>query len=91
VADRREGPFRFRRVVVTGTGRTGQWDAFAPHNPAIRRFGDIFALCYIANSDFHQPPHPLNQQIGMVVSDSVYGPWRKVGRDGLILGPSPDG
>jgi len=90
VADKPEGPFRFRSVIVTGTGRTGQWDAFAPHNPEIQRFGDTFALCYIANSDFHQPPHPLNQQIGMVVSESVNGPWRKVGRDGLILGPSPD-
>jgi hypothetical protein len=90
VADKPEGPFRFRSVIVTGTGHTGQWDAFAPHNPEIQRFGDTFALCYIANSDFHQPPHPLNQQIGMVVSESVNGPWRKVGRDGLILGPSPD-
>ena len=26
----------------------------------------------------------------MVVSDSVNGPWKKAGQDGLILGPSPD-
>jgi hypothetical protein len=90
VADKPEGPFRFKEVVLRGTGRTGDWDAFAPHNPEIQRFGDTFALCYIANSDFHQPPHPLNQQIGMVVSSSVNGPWKKVGKDGLILGPSPD-
>lgn len=90
VSDRPGGPFRFRSVVVQGSGRTGEWDAFAPHNPEIRRFGDTFALCYIANSDFHQPPHPLNQQIGMMVADSVHGPWRKAGGNGLILGPSPD-
>lgn len=90
VADTPQGPFRFERVVVRGTGHTGDWDAFAPHNPEIQRFGDTYALCYIANSDFHQPPHPLNQQIGMVVANSVYGPWKKVGRDGLILGPSAD-
>ncbi len=90
VADKPDGPFRFQEVVLKGSGRTGEWDAFAPHNPEIQRFGDTFALCYIANSDFHQPPHPLNQQIGMVVSESVNGPWRKVGKDGLILGPSPD-
>lgn len=90
IADRPEGPFWFQEVVLKGSGRTGEWDAFAPHNPEIQRFGDKFALCYIANSDFHQPPHPLNQQIGMVVSDSVNGPWRKAGRDGLILGPSSD-
>ncbi len=90
VSDRPDGPFRFQNVVVRGTGRTGEWDAFASHNPEVRRFGNTFALCYIANSDFHQPPHPLNQQIGMAVSDSVNGPWKKVGQGGLILGPSPD-
>lgn len=88
VADKPAGPFRFHEVVLKGTGRTGEWDAFAPHNPEIQRFGDTFALCFIANSDFHQPPHPLNQQVGMVISDSVNGPWKKVGKDGLILGPS---
>lgn len=89
-ADQPQGPFRFQSVVVRGTGRAGDWDAFAPHNPEIQRFGESFVLCYIANSDFHQPPHPLNQQIGMMVSDSVNGPWKKVGQDGLILGPSAD-
>lgn len=90
VGDKPEGPFRFQEVVLQGSGRTGEWDAFAPHNPEIQRFGDTFALCYIANSDFHQPPHPFNQQIGMVLSKSVNGPWEKVGPTGLILGPSPD-
>ena len=32
----------------------------------------------------------MNQQVGLVVADSVNGPWRKAGKDGLILGPSPD-
>lgn len=39
VAERPEGPFRFRAVVLRGTGRAGDWDAFAPHNPEIQRFG----------------------------------------------------
>ncbi len=26
----------------------------------------------------------------MVVSSSADGPWKKVGKDGLVLGPSPD-
>ena len=53
-----EGPFRFVGVVAKSTGRTGEWDAFAPHNPEVKRFGDTYALVYIANSDFRQPPHP---------------------------------
>lgn len=30
VPDQPEGPFRFQSVVVKGTGRTGDWHAFAP-------------------------------------------------------------
>jgi arylsulfatase A-like enzyme len=30
VADRPEGPFRFKQVVLRGTGRRGDWDAYAP-------------------------------------------------------------
>ncbi|MEZ6094458.1 MAG: sialate O-acetylesterase [Pirellulaceae bacterium] len=89
-ADKPEGPFVFRRVVLQGTGKNGDWDAIAPHNPEIKKIGNKFALCYIANSDFHQPPHPLNQQIGMMVADDVNGPWKKVGGDGLVLSPSAD-
>ncbi len=85
-----EGPFRFKQVVAKGTGKTGDWDAYGPHNPEIRQFDNRFYLCYIANGDYHQPPHPLNQQIGMMVSDRVDGPWRKVGENGLVLGPSKD-
>ncbi|MDC0325407.1 sulfatase-like hydrolase/transferase [bacterium] len=90
IAEKAEGTFKFLRVVVKGSGRIGDWDAFAPHNPEIQRFGNIFALCYIANTDYHQPPHPLNQQIGMMVSSNINGPWKKVGHNGLILDSSPD-
>lgn len=89
-ADRPEGPFQFKSVVAKGTGKKGDWDACGPHNPEIRQFSQKYYLCYIANGDYHQPPHPLNQQIGMMVSDHIDGPWRKVGTNGLILGPSRD-
>ena len=90
VADDPEGPFDFQEVVLSGTGRAGDWDAYAPHNPEIKRFGDAYALLFIANGDYHRPPHPLNQYTGMVVSTSLDGPWRKVGESGLILKSSPD-
>jgi hypothetical protein len=88
-SDSPEGPFRFVDVVVTGSGRTGEWDAFAPHNPEIKRFGDTYALVYIANSDYHQPPHPLNQSIGMMTAPSPCGPWTKAGATGQILDDKP--
>ena len=51
VADKPEGPFVFREVALTGSGKKGVWDAYAPCNPEIKRFGDTYALLYIANSD----------------------------------------
>jgi alpha-L-fucosidase 2 len=89
VGDRPEGPFRFSDVALRGTGQQ-TWDKYAPENPVIRFYEGKFVLLYIANPDYHQPPHPLNQSIGMAVSESPYGPWRKVGRDGMILTGASD-
>ncbi|MCP4645029.1 MAG: hypothetical protein GY851_31595 [bacterium] len=89
VADTPEGPFRFSDVALAGTGRE-TWDTFAPHNPEVRKVGDTYVLLYIGNDDFQQPPHPLNQRIGMATSASPYGPWQRVGEDGLILESSHD-
>ena len=90
VADHPEGPFSFSDVSITGTGIDGDWDKYAPCNPEIQRFGDLYVLLYIANSDYHQPPHPENQFVGMATASSPYGPWIKVGTDGMILEPSTD-
>ncbi|MFM1941933.1 MAG: hypothetical protein RI897_915 [Verrucomicrobiota bacterium] len=90
VSERPEGPFRFADVVLRGTGLAGDWDAYAPHNPEVREFDGGYYLCYIANDDYHQPPHPLNQRIGMASAPSPYGPWDKVGGHGLILSASGD-
>jgi hypothetical protein len=87
VADKPEGPFEFVRVVATGSGKTGDWDAFAPHNPEIKKFGDTYALFYIGNTDYHQPPHPYNQTIGMMTAKSLDGPWKSIGQ---VLASSPD-
>ena len=84
VADAPEGPFRFLDVVIQGTGKN-TWDKYAPHNPEIKKVGNNYVLLYIANSNYTQPPHPSNQSIGMAISKSLYGPWKKVGEDGKIL------
>jgi predicted GH43/DUF377 family glycosyl hydrolase len=73
-------------VALQGSG-TNTWDKFGMHNPTIHKVGDQFVLLYIANNDYHQPPHPANQNIGMAVSKSLGGPWTKVGTDGKILTP----
>jgi len=86
VGDAPLGPFRFSDIAVTGS-ELESWDKYGAHNPTIHKIGNKFVLIYIANNDPNQPPHPANQRIGMVISDSPYGPWKKVGKDGMILTP----
>ncbi len=91
VGDSPEGPFTFSDVAIAGTGKD-TWDKYGAHNPHVQKVDDKYVLFYIANSDYHQPPHPANQNIGMAVSKSPYGPWTKVNGDGKILSPpnNPD-
>ncbi|NPA35564.1 MAG: hypothetical protein GXO47_01825 [Chlorobi bacterium] len=90
VADSPEGKYVFSDVAVKGSGIEGSWDRYAPHNPEIKKIGDYYAIVFIANSDYHQPPHPSNQKIGLVYSKSLYGPWKKAGNDGMIIEVSKD-
>ncbi|MEQ9287338.1 MAG: glycoside hydrolase family protein [Cyclobacteriaceae bacterium] len=90
VADTPEGPFTFSDIVVQGTGKD-TWDKYAPHNPEIKKVGDKYVLLYIGNTDYRQPPHPANQRTGMMIANSPYGPWEKVGKDGFILGADEQG
>ena len=87
VADSPEGPFRFVDVVLQGSG-TDTWDKYGIHNPAVHKVGDKYILLYIANNNYTQPPHPSNQRTGMLIADNLYGPWKKVGKDGCVLSPS---
>jgi hypothetical protein len=84
-----EGPFHFSDIALKGSG-IDTWDKYGAHNPAIHRVGDQYALLYIANDNPDTPPHPANQHIGMALSSSLYGPWKKVNGDGLILSAPED-
>lgn len=86
IADEPEGPFRFSDVAVTGTGKD-TWDKYGAHNPAIHKVGDTYVIVFIANDDHRKSYHGRNQRIGMVKSKSLFGPWEKVGQDGMILAP----
>ncbi len=84
-----EGPFRFSDIALKGSGKN-TWDKYGAHNPTIHKVGDSYVLLYIGNDNPETPPHPANQQIGMVLSSSLHGPWEKVNGDGLILSPPGD-
>lgn len=96
VGETPEGPFVFSDVVIKGSAENisekkspaKTWDEFAPHNPAIHKVNDLYALFYIANDGLEN--HPTNQRIGLLLSKSLYGPWRKAGKDGMILAPPTD-
>jgi lysophospholipase L1-like esterase len=89
VADHPQGPFRFVNIVIKGSGLE-RWDKYGPHNPEIKRAGEYYALVFIANNDYHQPPHPANQRIGMLISKSLNGPWKRLGQNGMIIEKSND-
>ena len=86
VGNKPEGPFKFSDIALKGTGKD-TWDKYGIHNPTIHKVRDKYVLIYIANDNPNQPPHSSNQNIGMATADSPYGPWEKVGIDGLILSP----
>lgn len=90
IADSPEGDYVFSDVAIKGSGNEGAWDRYAPHNPEIKKIGDYYAIVYIANDDYHQPPHPANQKIGLVYSKSLFGPWIKAGQDGMVVEVSSD-
>ena len=86
VGESPEGPFIFSDVAVTGSGKD-TWDKFGAHNPAVHKVGDTYVILYIANNNPEKPHHGSNQRIGMITSKSLYGPWKKAGKDGMILAP----
>ena len=85
-SDKPEGPFSFKEVVLQGT-KSATWDKVAPHNPSIQKVGDNYVLLYIARSEENSP---ASQQIGMLISKKLDGPWVKVNENGLILSPPKD-
>lgn len=100
VGDSPEGPFVFSDVAVKSAieGEGGDKApcnpaihkvknrcGLAPHNPNISKVDSLYALFYIANDGIEK--HPSNQYICLATSESLYGPWKKAGDDGVILTP----
>jgi len=79
IAGRPDGPFVFVDVALKGTGGVN-WDSNLAHNPGIKKAGDQYVLTYTAARQ------ELRYQIGMAVSDNLCGPWKRIGKGGLVLG-----
>ncbi|RKN80516.1 glycoside hydrolase family protein [Paenibacillus ginsengarvi] len=101
VADRPEGPYEFQEVVLPARGAE-YWDGRSTHNPHIVKFRDKYLLYYMGSTHPLPDPVPgdgyglndprcivarANKRIGLAVSDSVFGPWKRL--DTPILDTRP--
>ena len=83
VADSPEGPYETVDVAIAPRGGDW-WDGGSCHNPTIHRVGDKYVLFYLGVSD----GTVYSKRVGMAVSDSLNGPWKRT--DAPIIEPDPD-
>lgn len=82
-----EGPFNYVETVLSNDNIPfPEWQA-APHNPQIYKFEEQYALVYIV-----QDKRVKNggMKTGLMLSDSLNGPWHFAGNDGIVVKESTD-
>jgi hypothetical protein len=90
VADKPEGPYKFKEVVLKPRGKE-YFDGLVTHNPRIVKYKDFYLLYYFGTTyDFPQPEKEgdtsseqwrsawMNKRIGMAYSKSIEGPWKRL-------------
>jgi hypothetical protein len=96
VADTPVGPYTFEEVVLLPRGKN-YFDGLVTHNPRIIKYQDFYLLYYFGTTyDFPVPTDEkvadwnqawLNKRIGLAISKSVYGPWKRLDRP--VIEPRP--
>ncbi len=95
-----EGPYTYEETVLPVRGRH-YFDGLVTHNPRVIHYNGLFLLYYFGTTyDFDQPTpaNPqvagsdwrkawMNKRIGLAVSKSVYGPWKRIDRP--VIEPRP--
>ena len=88
VADQPLGPYKFHSIALKGRGN-GYFDATTIHNPHIHKFDGIYYLYYMgASASKSYEKTRIAQRIGVAISKSVDGPWKRL--DKPILDVSQD-
>ncbi len=91
IADTPVGPYTFHDVVLPVRGNE-YWDGMCTHNPRVVKYGNQYLLYYFGNTySFDQPDATnykissekwteawMNKRVGVAISDSVYGPWKRL-------------
>lgn len=96
-SDLPQGPYRVEGVALDRRGRQ-YFDGMNVHNPFVRRWNGKYYLYYMGTTYGGPVPGPGDavsdqrflevwnkKRIGLAVSDSVYGPWKR--RDTPLLEP----
>lgn len=95
------GPYRFSDVALPARGAQ-YWDGRSTHNPRIMNYKGKYYLIYMGSTHpFTEPAYDKltlsspwcivgrsNKRIGLAVSDSPYGPWKRF--DEPILKTKPN-
>lgn len=94
VSDSLLGPYTFSDIALPVRGNSF-WDGTTTHNPTIHKFDNNYYLYYTGNcGDGINIKNSLNwshrnsQRIGVAVSSSPYGPWKRFDRP--LVDVSPD-
>lgn len=87
VSDQPEGPFSFVGTVLSNKLLKHVGYA-SPHNPRVEKVDGKFIILFTVRPP--NSPKAQTQQIGMAVADTIYGPWKLVGKDGIVLSPSKE-
>jgi len=69
-----------------GKGNPGDWDSFGVITPYVTHINNIWYLFYTGTGDKQFQGDNTLRHIGLAVSESPHGPWRKLG-DNPILSP----
>lgn len=88
VGERPEGPFRYVSTVLTSAMFPDRATMMGPHNPRLEYVDGKYVLLYICQDPSSRGRQ--RQRIGMMVADSLNGPWRFAGKNGIMVEASTD-
>lgn len=96
-----EGPYKYSDMALTARGAQ-YWDGRSVHNPRVLKHNGKYYLIYMGSTHpFAEPTYEQinlqspwcivarsNKRIGLAVSDSPYGPWKRFDRPILDTKPN---
>jgi len=101
VSDTPEGPYKFQEVVLPASGAE-YWDGRMTHNPHIKKHNDTYILFYTGSTHPFPDVEPgesydlkdsrcivgrSNKRVGIAISNSVLGPWKRFDQPILPVRP----